>query len=62
VKALRERHFAPQSRLHLGRLYARQGEKAKAIEEFEKASRYVSFDFEKELRRELKLELAKLEP
>ncbi len=62
VKALRERHFAPQSRLHLGRLYARQGEKAKAMEEFEKASRYVSFDFEKELRREVKLELAKLEP
>jgi hypothetical protein len=48
--------------LHLGRLYARRGEKAKAMEEFEKASRYVSFDFEKELRREVKLELAKLEP
>ncbi len=62
VKVERERHFAPQSRLHLGRLYARQGEKAKAMEEFEKASRYVSFDFEKELRREVKLELAKLEP
>ncbi len=62
VQAERERHFAPQSRLHLGRLYARQGEKAKAIEELEKAARYVSFDFEKELRREVKLELAKLEP
>ncbi|MCS6987938.1 MAG: DUF3808 domain-containing protein [Chloroherpetonaceae bacterium] len=62
AKAERERHFAPQSRLHLGRLYARRGDKAKAMEEFEKATRYVSFDFEKELRREVKLELAKLNP
>ncbi len=62
TKAERERYLAPQSRLHLGRLYARKGEIAKAKDEFEKATRYVSFDFEKELRREVKLELAKLEP
>ncbi|MFQ3608340.1 MAG: tetratricopeptide repeat protein [Chloroherpetonaceae bacterium] len=62
TKAERERYLAPQSRLHLGRLYARKGEIAKAKDEFEKATRYVSFDFEKELRREIKLELAKLEP
>ncbi len=62
VKAERERYFAPQSRLHLGRLYARLGQREKAKDELEKATRYVSFDFEKELRREVKLELAKLEP
>lgn len=62
TKAERERHFAPQSRLHLGRLYARLGQREKAKDELEKATRYVSFDFEKELRREVKLELAKLEP
>jgi tetratricopeptide (TPR) repeat protein len=62
IKAERERYFAPQSRLHLGRLYARNGKSAKAKDEFEKATRYVSFDFEKELRREVKLELAKLDP
>lgn len=62
TKVERERYLAPQSRLHLGRLYARKGEIAKAKDELEKASRYISFDFEKELRREVKLELAKLEP
>lgn len=62
VKPERERYFAPQSRLHLGRLYARKGEIAEAKDELEKATRYVSFDFEKELRREVKLELAKFEP
>jgi TolA-binding protein len=61
IRAERERHFAPQSRVYLARLYIKQKKYALAADELDRASRYSGYDFETEVQREIKLETESLE-
>ncbi|NTV45279.1 MAG: DUF3808 domain-containing protein [Chlorobiales bacterium] len=57
----KERYLAPFSRYRLGLLYARQKKYDLARDEFEKALRYISYDYELKLKRDIKQELKKME-
>ncbi|MBC8042727.1 MAG: DUF3808 domain-containing protein [Rhizobacter sp.] len=59
--AKQERMFAPFSRFYLAKLYMQQKKYDLALSEFDKASRYVSYDYDKGLQRDLILEQEKLE-
>lgn len=59
--AKQERMFAPFSRFHLAKLYMRQKKVDLAADEFEKAARYVSYDYDKGLQRDLIVETDKLQ-
>jgi tetratricopeptide (TPR) repeat protein len=57
----KERYLAPFSRYRLGLIYARQKKYDLARDEFEKAQRYISYDYELKLKRDIKQEMKKLE-
>lgn len=59
--AKQERMFAPFSRFYLAKLYMQQKKYDLALSEFDKAARYVSYDYDKGLQRDLILEQEKLE-
>lgn len=56
----KERYLAPFSRYRLGQLYVRLKRYDLARDEFEKAQRYISYDYESKLKRDIKLELKKM--
>jgi tetratricopeptide (TPR) repeat protein len=56
----KERYLAPFSRYRLALLYVRQKQYDLAEEEFEKSLRYISYDYEPKIKRDVNREMSKL--